>query len=81
LHQIVHPAAGAIFAGIQSRDEEAQTAVFKFGLFLPSNSEGREGVVVLANLADSLVKKFSKLTSCGAVLSAGKVVMDRTSNA
>jgi hypothetical protein len=79
LHQIVHPASGAIFAGIQSRDEVAKTAVFKFGLFPPSNSEAREGIIVLSNLADSLVKQFSKLASSGAVLSAGKVVMDRAS--
>jgi hypothetical protein len=78
LHQIVHPASGAIFAGIQPSDEQAKTAFFKFGLCQPSASDGREGVVVLANLADLLTKKFSELTSNNAVLSAGKVIMDRT---
>jgi hypothetical protein len=43
LHQIVHPASGAIFAGTTTIDEKKKTAVFDFGLRSPSASDGREG--------------------------------------
>jgi hypothetical protein len=80
LHQIVHPASGAIFAGSTPVNEEMKTAVFAFGLRQPSASDGREGVIYLANLAVLLAKKFEGLVSNRDVLSAGKVIMDRSSN-
>jgi hypothetical protein len=80
LHQIVHPASGAIFAGSTSIDEEKKTAVFEFGLRSPSASDAREGIIFLGNLATLIVKKFAKLVSHHGVLSAGRVIMDRTSN-
>jgi hypothetical protein len=79
LHQIVHPASGAIFAGSTPIDEEKKTALFHFGLRSPSASDGREGVIFLGNLATSIVKQFSVLVSNDDVLSAGKVIMDRSS--
>jgi hypothetical protein len=80
LHQIVHPASGAIYAGSTPIDEEKRIAVFEFGLRSPSASDGREGIIFLGNLATLIVKKFEKLVSHHDVLSAGKVIMERTRN-
>jgi hypothetical protein len=81
LHQSVHPGSGAILAGSTVVNEAMNTAVFDFGLRQPSASEGREGVIFLANLAVLIVMKFEGLVSNHDVLSAGKVFMDRTSKA
>jgi len=79
LHQIVHPASGAIYAASTPENEEMNTAVFAFGLRQPNASDGREGVIYLANLAVLIAKKFEGLVSNDDVLSSGKVIMDRTS--
>jgi hypothetical protein len=77
LHQIVHPASGAIYAGTTPTDEENKLAVFRFGLHPPTPAEGREGVVILANIAVFLAERFEELASNHVVLSGGKVIMDR----
>jgi len=79
LHQIVHPASGAIYAASTPIDEEKKTAIFDFGLRSPTASDGREGIIYLGNLATLIVKQFAGLVSNRDVLSAGKVIMDRTS--
>lgn len=79
LHQIVHPSSGAIYAGRTEIDMINRTAVFKFGLNPPSASDGREGVVVLGNLAVLIEKKLNALVSNHDVLSAGKAIMVRSS--
>ena len=81
LHKIVHPMSGAIFAGSTPINEETKTAIFTFGLSPPGASDGREGIIILANLAALIAKKFEELVSNHAVLSAGKVIMIRTSKA
>ena len=81
LHQIVHPASGAIYASRQSVDTATNTATFEFGMRQPSAAEGREGVIYLGNLAVFIVEKFEELSSNNAVLSAGSVVMERSSKA
>jgi hypothetical protein len=78
LHQIVHPASGAIYAASAPVNEEMRTAVFAFGFRQPNPSDGREGVIYLANLAVLITKKFERLVSNDVVLSAGKVIMDRS---
>jgi hypothetical protein len=81
LHQIVHPVSGAIFAGRQQVDTETHTATFEFGMRQPSAAEGREGVIYLGNLAVLIVEKFEELSSNTEVLSAGSVIMERSSKA
>ena len=78
LHTIVHPASGAIYAGRTQIDLENRTAVFKFGLNPPNASDGREGVIVMANLAALMVEKFDNLVQNDDVLSAGSVIMVRS---
>jgi hypothetical protein len=77
LHLIVHPASGAIFAGSVVVDNKMSIAAFRFGLRQLDASDGREGVIVLANIADLISRKLKKLISNPAVLSAGKVIIDR----
>jgi hypothetical protein len=77
LHHIVHPAGGAIFAGSTPLDVEAKVTAFTYGLRQPSPPEGREGVIVMGNLATMVVEKLERLASNGEVCSAGKIIMDR----
>lgn len=51
LHKVVHPGSGAMFAGFESVDDKGHLADFEFGLRHPKPSDGREGMIVLANLA------------------------------
>ena len=76
LHKIVHPASGAICSGFKVVDDKKRYVEFSFGLHRPEPSAGREGVVVLANLALLLEEKLEALANNQTVLSAGKVVMD-----
>lgn len=77
LHQIVHPASGAVYAGSVPIDEDQRTAIFKFGLRALAPDEGQEAVTVLANMAMLIVERFARLTDNQETLSAGKIVMER----
>jgi hypothetical protein len=72
LHQIVHPASGAIYAASTPVNEKMRTAVFAFGLRQPNASDEREGVIYLANLAILIAKKFEGLMSNDDVLSVSE---------
>lgn len=78
LNNIVHPASGAIHAGFQVMDIEAHTTRFQLGLRKPTAHDGREGVIVLANLAAFIADKLQELALRQEVLNAGKIVMQRT---
>ena len=78
LHQIVHPGPRAIYAGFKVLDDKEHVAVYRLGLQRPEPSAGREGVIVLANLAHHLDEKLGVLAKQQNVLSAGKVLMVRT---
>lgn len=75
LHKIVHPGSGAIYSGFKVVHDKDRAVEFRFGLRQPEPSEGREGVIVLANLALHLEAKLETLARNEEVLSAGKVVM------
>ena len=75
LHQIVHPSYGAIFAGYKIDEPDSKMAQIRFGLQHPTTEDGREGVIVLANMASLLVEQFEKLVARQDVLTAGKVIM------
>ena len=77
LHQIAHPASGAIYAAATVTDAASKRAVFRFGLWPVEREDGVEAVIVLANLADLLVKKLADLATNEAVLSSGAVILDR----
>jgi hypothetical protein len=79
LHQIVHPASGAIYACTSVLDESKKMISFEFGLQQPDAAEGREGIIFLANLALLIVDQFAALVSNGAVFSTGKVIVERVS--
>ena len=53
-------------------------ARFSFGLRPLSASDGREGVIVLANIAGLIAQKLKELVSNHYVLSAGRAIMNRT---
>jgi hypothetical protein len=75
LDQIVHPAAGAIYAGFQPVDTEAYFVHARFGLRAPTLDEGREGATVLANIASLIVEKLKELAGHSDVLTQGKLIM------
>jgi hypothetical protein len=77
LHQLVHPASGAILAASTPLDEQAKTALFRFGLHRLDPLDGREGVTVLANLAVMVVERFKDIITKPDVLAAGAVILDR----
>jgi hypothetical protein len=78
LNEIVHPGPRAILAGIKAADVETRSAHFHFGLKLPTVYEGREGVIVLGNLADLIVGKLNALSSKSEALLSGKTKVIRT---
>jgi hypothetical protein len=80
LNQVVHPVSGAVYAAFKSIDSMGRNAHIPFGLQPPAADEGREGVIVLANLAALIVERLEKLSSQSEVLLAGKVIMVRTSS-
>jgi hypothetical protein len=80
LNQIVHPASGAVFASFKSVDSEGRIAHIPFGLHPLTADQAQEGTVVLANVADLIVKRLAKLSSQPEVLAAGKLIMVRTSS-
>lgn len=77
LHLIVHPASGAIFAGSRFMDKDTNTAIFAFGLRPLAVFDGREGVIVLANMANLITEKLNDLTLNHKVLSTGKIIVTR----
>jgi hypothetical protein len=81
LNQIVHPVSGAIFAGFKPRDAASECVDIPFGLHPFTADEGREGVIVLANLAALLVGKLKELSTRRDVLLAGKLIMVRETRA
>jgi len=78
LNSIVHPGPGSIHDGFQVTDAKTHTAHFQFGLRKPTAHDGREGVIVLANLASLIADKLQELALRQEVLNAGKIVMQRT---
>jgi len=81
LHKIVHPGSGAIHSGFKVVNDKDRSLAFHLGLRRPEPSDGREGVIVLANLALYLEEKLVALARNEKVLSAGKVVMVRRDDA
>ena len=77
LHQIVHPASGAIYSGFTVADGKERSVNFKLGLRQIEPNEGREGVTMLANLAGLLEEKLAVLVNDPKVLLAGKPVLIR----
>jgi hypothetical protein len=77
LHKIVHPGSGAIYSGFKVVDDKDRSVEFHLGLRQPEPSDGREGVIGLANLALHLEGKVVALARNEKALSAGKIVMAR----
>lgn len=80
LNNIVHPASRAILAGFRVVEPSSRKTEFAYGLRQSDTDEGREGVAVLANLADEICAKLAPLTATSAVLCAGSIVMERADN-
>jgi len=78
LDQIVHPVSGAVYAGFRSINEEAKLARIQFGLRSPSKDEGREAVIILANIASLIVEKLRELAGRSDVVTQGNIIMVRT---
>ena len=77
LHKRVHPAPGAIYSHVMVVDETERRVILGFGLRQPDAHNGREGVTVLANLADLVAGSLCQLAANQRALSAGNVVMIR----
>jgi hypothetical protein len=78
LNNIVHPASRAVFAGFRAVDVESRGALVQYGCEQAERAEGREGVIVLGNLAHELSTRLEELSKRSAVLNAGRIVMVRT---
>lgn len=78
LHRVVRPGPEAAYAGFRSVDDKGCFTDFEFGLRRTKPSEGREGMIVLANLAYYLQMKLEALAKDTKVLSAGQVVTIRS---
>jgi hypothetical protein len=78
LNNIVHPASGAVFAGFRAVDTDERKAVLRYGCEQPERNDGREGVIVLGNLANEIGTKLEELSAESAVLNAGWIVIMRT---
>lgn len=63
LSKIVHPASGAIYAGVDVISLDEKSVLARFGLRPPTANEANEGFVVLANLATLLVERLQNLRS------------------
>jgi hypothetical protein len=77
LNCIVHPSSRAIYAGFRFVDPVARSVQIRFGLQSPTVEAGREGVVVLSNLAKLLLEKLKTLSSNAQVLVSGKTIAVR----
>ena len=75
LHSVVHPGAMSMYAGVEPTDPDAREVRLEFGLRPLKKEEGREAVIVLANMAGLLEESLGVLASDPAVLGAGRVIM------
>lgn len=75
LHAIVHPGAGAMYAGFEPIAHSHQKVRIEFGLHPVPKEAGPEPVIVLANLALGIEEKLRALIQDGKVLSVGKQIM------
>ena len=72
---VVHPGAMSMYAGVEPTDPDAREVRLEFGLRPLKKEEGREAVIVLANMAGLLEESLGVLASDPAVLGAGRVIM------
>jgi hypothetical protein len=77
LNKIVHPDVNAIFASFTIANAKENIIKAHFGLQPPTAEDGREGVIILANMAALLEQRFAELVSREDVLSSGKLLMQR----
>jgi hypothetical protein len=75
LHSAVHPGSSSMYAGVEPTDYESREVRLEFGLRRLKKEEGREAVIVLANMARLLEESFRDLATDSKVLSTGCVVM------
>ena len=75
LHSVVHPGSMSMYAGVEPTDLETHEVRLEFGLRPLKKDEGREAVVVLANMAALLQESLEPLTKDSEVLAAGRVIM------
>jgi hypothetical protein len=75
LHSVVHPGSMSMYAGIEPTDPDTRQVRLEFGLRLLKKEDGREAVIVLANMAGLLEESLGPLAIDPQVLSTGRVIM------
>ncbi len=74
LHNAVHPGLMSMYAGIEPTDPDTRQVRLEFGLRLLKKQDGREAVIVLANMVGLLEESLVPL-AIAQVLSTGRVIM------
>jgi hypothetical protein len=75
LHSAVHPGSSSMYAGVEPTGHETHEVRLEFGLRRLKKEEGREAVIVLANMAGLLEESFRDLATDPKILSTGRVIM------
>ena len=75
LHSVVHPGARSMYLGVEPTNPETREVRLEFGLRTIKKAEGREAVIVLANMAGLLEESLGAIAMDSAVLRTGRIVM------
>jgi hypothetical protein len=75
LHSVVHPGSMSIYAGVEPTNPDNREVRLEFGLRPVKKDDGREGILVLANMAGLIEESLRELASNPDVLGAGRVIM------
>jgi len=75
LHAVVHPGSRSMYVGIEPTDPNFREVRLEFGLRPVKKGDGKEAVIVLANMAGLLEQSLGTLADDPQVLGAGKVIM------
>lgn len=75
LHAVVHPGSRSMYAGMEPTDPNSREVRLEFGLRPVKKEDGREAVIVLANMAGLLEQSLGTLANNPQVLGAGRVIM------
>ncbi len=75
LHSVVHPGARSMYLGVEPTNLETREVRLEFGLRALKKAEGREAVIVLANMAGLLEESLGAIATNPVVLQTGRIVM------
>jgi hypothetical protein len=75
LHSVVHPGTRSMYLGVEPTNPETREVRLEFGLRAIKKADGRESVIVLANMAGLLEESLGAIATDCVVLRTGRIVM------